>query len=259
VQKHQKVLDVGCGNGSPTLEIARFLDANIVGVDLNEENIRQAKKHTAQARLDDQVTFMASNFLNMEFEEEYFDAAYSLEATCYAPDLTAVYTEIFRVIRPGGKFVVLESVLGSGYRDDDPAHRQLLQTFEELFGHTGIKKDSTAIEAMKQAGFEVEVAEDLADRPDEIPWYYPFDGTFGTMASLSDTFFKNYFSFVTRSFRSRGILYHVTGGLEKLKVLPSGAQRDAVQVMKALDALREVGQKKIITTMFLMVGKKCAS
>ena len=57
VNKNQKGLDVGCGNGGPTREIARFLDVNVVGIDLEEHNIKHAKKFTAEAKLEDRVSF----------------------------------------------------------------------------------------------------------------------------------------------------------------------------------------------------------
>jgi len=259
VQKDQKILDVGCGNGGPTREIARFLDVNVVGIDLEEHLIRHAKSFTATAKLEDRVSFLTADFLDMKFEDASFDGAYAIEATAYAPDLQAVYAEIFRVLRPGARFAVYEPVLASKYRDDDPDHRQIRSTYQQVFGAPPLQKATTAVEAMKAAGFEVEIAEDLAERPGGIPWYYPIDGSYGTMASLSDTFAKNYYSFIMNSFKSRGILYYITGALEMLKVLSPGTRMEAVQVMEAMDALRMAGEKGIVTPMFLMVGRKPAS
>lgn len=259
MHRDQKILDVGCGNGGPTREIARFLDVDVVGVDLEEHHIRHAKKYTATAKLEDRLSFVTADFLDMKFDDASFDGAYAIEATAYAPDLQAVYAEIFRVLRPGARFAVYEPVLASRYRDDDPDHREIRRTYEQVFGAPPLRKASTAIEAMKAAGFEVEVAEDLAERPGGIPWYYPIDGSYGTMASLSDTFAKNYYSFLLNSFRSRGILYYMTGALEKLRILPSGTRGEAVQVMEAMDALRRAGEKGIVTPMFLMVGRKPGS
>jgi sterol 24-C-methyltransferase len=256
VNKDQKILDVGCGNGGPTREIARFLDVNVVGIDLEEHNIKHAKKFTVEAKLEDRVSFKTANFLDMGFDEASFDGAYAIEATAYAPDLQTVYAEIFRVLRPGARFAVYEPVLSRKYRDDDPRHRKVRRTYEQLVDAPPLREASAAVEAMKAAGFELEVSEDLAERPGWIPWYYPIDGNYGTMASLSDTFAKNYFSFVVHSFRSRGILYYFTGALETLRILASGTQSEAVKVMDALDALRVAGEEGIVTPMFLMVGRK---
>ncbi|QSZ28787.1 hypothetical protein DSL72_003292 [Monilinia vaccinii-corymbosi] len=256
VQKGQKILDVGCGNGGPTREIARFLDVQVVGVDLEEYLIQHAKAFAAAAQLEDRVSFMAADFLEMSFEDASFDGAYAIEATAYAPDLQAVYAEIFRVLRPGARFAVYEPVLASKYRDDDPDHRDIRSKYEQVFGAPPLRKASAAVEAIKAAGFELEVAEDLAERPGGIPWYYPIDGSYGRMASVSDTFAKNYYSFIMNSFKSRGILYYMTGALETLRILRPGTRKEAVEVMTAMDALRKAGEGGIVTPMFLMVGRK---
>ena len=253
------MLDVGCGNGGPTREIARFLDVNVVGIDLEEKLIRHAKKYAAADKMENRLSFVRGDFVDMKFENASFDGAYAIEATAYAPDLRVVYAEIFRVLRPGARFALYEPVLANRYRDDDPEHREIRHTYEQAFAAPPLREVSTAIEAMKAAGFELEVAEDLAERPGGIPWYYPIDGSYGFMASLSDTFAKNYYSFLMNSFRSRGVLHYLTGALEKLRLLPSGTRKEAAQVMEAMDALLRAGEKGIVTPMFLMVGRKPAS
>ncbi|KAH9884231.1 S-adenosyl-L-methionine-dependent methyltransferase [Xylariomycetidae sp. FL2044] len=256
VQKNQNVLDVGCGNGGPTREIARFLDVNVVGVDLEAHHIQQARAHTEAVKLEGRVSFERADFLHMKFDDATFDGAYSIEATAYAPDLATVYAEIFRVLRPGARFAVYEPVLASGYRDDDPKQREIRRTYEKLVGAPPLRTASEAVAAMRAAGYEVEVSEDLAERPGSIPWYYPIDGSYGTMATLGDTFAKNYYSFIMRSFRSRGLLYYLTLVLEKLRILAPGTTLEAGQVMEAMDYLLKAGEMGIVTPMFLMVGCK---
>ncbi|KAH8424913.1 uncharacterized protein LDX57_002659 [Aspergillus melleus] len=259
VNKYQKVLDVGCGNGGPTREIARFLDVNVVGVDLEEHHIQHAKRFTAAAKLEDRVSFKAADFMDMKLDEASFDGAYSIEATAYAPDLQAVYAQIFKVLRPGARFAVYEPVLASKYRNDDPEHREIRRKYEQVFAAPPLREASAAVEAMKAAGFEMELAEDLAERPGSMPWYSPIDGSYGMMASVSDTFAKNYYSFLMSSFRSRGILYYLTGALEKLRILPFGTRDEAVQIMEAMGSLLKAGERGIVTPMFLMVGRKPAA
>ena len=44
----------------------------------------------------------------MPFPDNTFDAVYAIEATVHAPSLAGVYSEIFRVLKPGGTFGVYE-------------------------------------------------------------------------------------------------------------------------------------------------------
>lgn len=165
INKDHKILDFGCGNGGPTREIARFLGVNDVGIDLGQYLIQQARNLTAAAKLEVRVSFVAADFLDIRFEDASFDGAYAIEATAYAPDLQAVYAEISRVLRPGARFAVYESVLASKYHDDVSNHRVIRSKYEQVFGAPPLRKVSPAIEEIKAAEFELEVAEDLAERP----------------------------------------------------------------------------------------------
>lgn len=77
-----RVLDVGCGIGGPAREIARFSDANIVGVNNNDFQIGRARKYTKNAGLENQVQFTKGDFMKLseKFGENSFDAG-----TCSCP------------------------------------------------------------------------------------------------------------------------------------------------------------------------------
>jgi len=120
-----RVLDVGCGVGGPAREIAQFSDVRIVGLNNNEFQLQRAIKYARKAGLEDQVTFVKGDFMNLseQFGEGYFDAGlyllllsltetgpdrcftclvYAIEATVHAPTFEGVYGEIFKVLKPGG-------------------------------------------------------------------------------------------------------------------------------------------------------------
>ncbi len=44
------------------------------------------------------------DFMNLPFERNTFDAVYAIEATCHAPDRTACFAQIFKVLKPGKMF-----------------------------------------------------------------------------------------------------------------------------------------------------------
>lgn len=75
-----RVLDVGCGVGGPAREIARFSDANIVGVNNNDFQIGRARKYTKDAGLENQVQFTKGDFMKLteKFGENSFDAGMTL-------------------------------------------------------------------------------------------------------------------------------------------------------------------------------------
>ena len=46
--------------------------------------------------------------MNLPFPENHFDGVYAIEATCHAPRREGVYSEIFRVLKPGQVFACYE-------------------------------------------------------------------------------------------------------------------------------------------------------
>jgi len=71
-----RVLDVGCGVGGPALEIARFSDVTIVGLNNNDFQVGRARRYTKKAGLDDRVTYVKGDFMKLseQFGENSFDA-----------------------------------------------------------------------------------------------------------------------------------------------------------------------------------------
>lgn len=63
----------------------------------------------------------------MEFENNLFDGAYSLEATCYAKDPIDVYSEAFRVLKPGAMYVDAAWALTDTYDPTNPKHEKIKQ------------------------------------------------------------------------------------------------------------------------------------
>lgn len=59
------------------------------------------------------------------------------------------------------------------YDATNPLHREICHGIEVGDGISQMVKISEALRAIKACGFELEFHEDLAQRPDEVPWWYP--------------------------------------------------------------------------------------
>jgi len=187
----------------------------------------------------------------MSFPENTFDAVYAIEATVHAPSLEGVYSQIFRVLKPGGVFGVYEWLMTDAYDNDNPRHRQIRLAIEQGDGISNMEKIDVALKAMKAAGFELELNEDLADRPDASPWYWPLSGDFRMMSSPWD------FLTIARMTRiGRGLVHRFVGGLEMVGIAPKGTQKTADSLALAADNLVAGGREKLFTPMYLMVARK---
>lgn len=251
LQENQKVLDVGCGVGGPAREIVKFSGVNVVGLNNNDYQIERATRYAAQEGLSHKLSFVKGDFMQMSFEDASFDAVYAIEATVHAPSLEGIYSEIFRVLKPGGVFGVYEWLMTDAYDNDNPRHREIRLGIEEGDGISNMEKVEVALKAMKAAGFELELNEDLADRPDELPWYFPLSGELKYMQSIWDLP-----TLLRMTKIGRGTVHRLVGALETIGLAPRGTQKTADSLAKAADCLVAGGKEKLFTPMYLMVGRK---
>ncbi|EGX93311.1 sterol 24-c-methyltransferase, putative [Cordyceps militaris CM01] len=251
IQKGMKVLDVGCGVGGPALEIAKFTGANITGLNNNDYQIQRGTRYAAQQGLANQVDFVKGDFMQMSFPDNSFDAVYAIEATVHAPSLEGIYSEIFRVLKPGGTFGVYEWLMTDEYDNDNLRHREIRLGIEQGDGIANMCKISEALEAMKAAGFELLRNEDLSTYPDPSPWYWPLSGEMKYMQSLGDVF-----TIVRMTGWGRAIAHNLAGLMETLRLAPAGTKKTADSLALAADCLVAGARENLFTPMYLMVGRK---
>jgi ubiquinone/menaquinone biosynthesis C-methylase UbiE len=110
----QKVLDVGSGLGGPSRQIALAYGCQITGIDLTAEYCEVANTLAARLKLSDRVRFQEGNALAMPFKDATFDAAVTQHVAMNIADKAALYREVARVLKPGGKFGVYDLLQGEG-------------------------------------------------------------------------------------------------------------------------------------------------
>ncbi|XP_055805252.1 24-methylenesterol C-methyltransferase 2-like [Solanum dulcamara] len=170
VEPGARVLDAGCGVGGPMRAIATHSGANVVGITINEYQVERARAHNKKAGLDSLCEVACGNFLKMPFDDDSFDGAYSIEATCHAPKLEEVYGEIYRVLKPGSFYVSYEWVTTELYDSNDSEHVEIIRGIERGNALPGLRSYKDIAEIATKVGFEVVKERDLAKPPAE-PWW----------------------------------------------------------------------------------------
>jgi SAM-dependent methyltransferase len=96
----EKVLEVGCGTGSDLLQFARH-GALATGVDLTAKHVELAR-----LRVGDLAAVLQADARHLPLEDESFDYIYSHGVLHHCDEPERVVAEMFRVLRPGGRFNV---------------------------------------------------------------------------------------------------------------------------------------------------------
>ncbi|KAF2473526.1 uncharacterized protein BDR25DRAFT_333045 [Lindgomyces ingoldianus] len=246
-----RVLDVGCGVGGPAREMVKFSGANVIGLNNNDYQIERATRYAQKEGLSHKLKFTKGDFMQMSFPDNSFDAVYAIEATVHAPSLEGIYSQIFRVLKPGGVFGVYEWLMTDSYDNENPHHREIRLGIEQGDGISNMEKVEVALAAMKAAGFEMIHHEDLAERDDPMPWYWPLAGDLRNIGSIYDI------PTVIRMTKiGRALVHKFVGALELIGVAPKGTQKTADSLAVAADCLVAGGREKLFTPMYLMVGRK---
>lgn len=257
-----KVLDVGCGIGGPAREISAFCGVDVVGLNNNAYQVERAKAITASKRsaakaaIDSAPSsvlgscdFVKGDFMKMPFEDNSFDAAYAIEATCHAPVAKEIYKEMLRVVKPGGLVAIYEWCLTDKYNPDDESHKLFKHQIEIGNGLPDIRTTKQCKTAMIKAGFELVEDIDLATCS-PVPWYeplYPTRGYFHSLESLSSLKSSPVGAKVTHS---------LCWALETMRLAPKGTTRVSSVLQKGAIGLIDGGKMDAFTPMYLLVGRK---
>jgi arsenite methyltransferase len=103
------VLDVGSGAGTDSLVAAQMVgsEGRVTGVDMTPEMLAKARAAAGAMRATN-VDFVAAEAEGLPFADESFDVVISNGVIDLIPDKDAVFSEIHRVLRPGGRIQIAD-------------------------------------------------------------------------------------------------------------------------------------------------------
>ncbi len=240
-----KVLDVGCGVGGPQRSLAGKYGCSIVGLNISEYQIGKCAAYNRKAGLDDLCGVLHGDFLDIPADSGSFDAAYHIEALPHAPDKTAAYAEIFRVLRPGAVFAGYDWCMTPLYDNGNLEHREIREGIE--FGNAlpEIASFTDVTDGLMAAGFELVEARDRAPDADPgTPWYRPLEGGSMTLRSLP------------RTAIGRKVTSAVVRSLESLRAVPQGSFEITKILNLAADSLVAAGSLGIFSPMYYHRARK---
>jgi len=108
------VLDLGSGLGGPARTLAEVTGCTVTGVDLTPEFCQVATALSEWTGLSRRTRFHVGDATATGLPDESVDAVMTVHVAMNIPDKHGLYAEAFRVLRPGGRFVVYDVLQGEG-------------------------------------------------------------------------------------------------------------------------------------------------
>ena len=145
-----RVLDCGCGGGANMKRLLKKCPQGIVkGIDYSPVSVEKSKKVNEVAVTKKRCDVLCASVAELPFESEQFDAVTAFETVYFWPDLPRCFREVYRVLKPGGTFLICNESNGDTDKDEK---------WTEIIGGMTIYKDIELKAYLEQAGFhEVQI------------------------------------------------------------------------------------------------------
>ena len=119
-----RILDIGCGSGIPTIELARLSNGEITGIDIDQSALDKFKREIEKEQLSTRIQAECCSIFDMDFPDESFNIIWA-EGSIYAIGFEKGLREWKRFLKPDGYMVIhdeqgniskkLEQISSCGY------------------------------------------------------------------------------------------------------------------------------------------------
>jgi SAM-dependent methyltransferase len=151
------ILDVGCGIGGSTRRLSYETGCRVTGIDLSDAYIDTAQRLTQLLNMQERVNFHTASALALPFDDNSFDGVWSLQMNMNIDNKLLWLTEIYRVLKPGGRAVFYE-VCGN---KNAPLHYPVPWAQDRPMSY--LVPPETFRDVMASVGFDIAVWNDKTD------------------------------------------------------------------------------------------------
>ena len=153
-----KILELGCGGGRNAGELAKkYPSANVTAIDYSEVSVAKSKEHNKELIASGKMTVKQGDVSDLRLPVDTYNLATAFETIYFWPGLEKCFTEVYRVLKPGGVFMIVNE--SDGMDDTSLKYEKIIDGMKcYTIGQIGA--------ALKAAGF----SEVTSDHYDGKPW-----------------------------------------------------------------------------------------
>lgn len=139
------VLDCGCGGGANLCKLLkRCPNGTVTGIDYSSVSVEKSKKLNAKTISEGRCCVLEASVAALPFEDNKFDVVTAFETVYFWPGLPKCFQEVYRVLKPGGIFLICNEATGDTDKNDK---------WTQLIDGMTIYRDVELKAAMQEAGF----------------------------------------------------------------------------------------------------------
>ncbi|KAI3324963.1 ubiE/COQ5 methyltransferase [Xylariaceae sp. AK1471] len=158
IKPHHRILDVGCGPGSITVDIAQLVpQGSVIGIDAVEDVLSQARALAHERGVEGNLTFQQHDANELPFADNEFDIVFCHQVVQHVSDPIAILKEMKRVTRKGGIVAAREADYRSfAWYPELPGLEKWIDVYQAVAKANGAEPNAGRyLKAWaKQAGFE---------------------------------------------------------------------------------------------------------
>jgi arsenite methyltransferase len=163
LQPRERVLDVGCGPGLLVAEMAQVVGASghVTGLEISDSMLALSRRRCADPAIGTRVSLVKADAVALPFQDGAFDVGVSTQVYEYVAELDAALAELHRVLRVGGRALILDTDWDSivWHAADQDRMRRLLEAWVGRFADPHLPR--TLARRLRDVGFQVDRREVL--------------------------------------------------------------------------------------------------
>ncbi len=107
IKNGMKILDTGCGEGGSMAWISKNYQVDLTGITLSQKQADSGNAYFKNQKINN-AKIVVQDYTQTQFADATFDVIWAIESVCHAEDKSVFLTEMYRVLKPGGKIIMAD-------------------------------------------------------------------------------------------------------------------------------------------------------